>query len=362
MSSPGDGKPARCRRSGRGTARHRRCSVTVPVASLAMGDERLRRTRAFLTALPRHDAPVPMDEALAFQLDALHRADPAVVAALPARGAPSHVLAREHYFASWEDACACDRVVDPRFEAAADAIVDGELAALCALLAGDPALVRARSPYGHRATLLHHVAANGIEVSRQWQSPGNAPELARALLAAGAEPDAVATMYGEDTALTLVVSSDHPATAGVQTALVDALVDGGADVNFGGGRPLWTAIVFGYDRAVDRLVARGAHLDNLVFAACANDLERVRALLDATPASLHFGTLALQPEHALDYATIYAAGLGRREAVALLLAHGADPGFREPVHGNTALDAARYPHPAAGRPHGNPEVAALLGG
>jgi ankyrin repeat protein len=328
-----------------------------------MGDERWRKTRAILTALPRAGAPVPMGEALAFQLEALGRADREIVAALPNSGTPEQVLAREHYFADWDQARACDRVIDPKFEAAADAIVDGDLASLRALLAADPSLARARSSYGHRATLLHHVASNGIEVCRQWQSPANAPELARALLANGAEPNATATMYGvEDTALTLVVSSSHPAVAGVQAALVDALADGGADLDFAGGRPMWTAIAFGYDRAVDRLVARGARTDNLVFAACANDLDRMRALLALPAHPLRFGRIELAADHLVDYATIYAAGLGRREAVALLVERGADLAFREPLYRNTALDAARFAHPAAGRPHGSPEVIALLGG
>ncbi len=327
-----------------------------------MSDERLRRTRSFLTALPRVDAPVPMREVLAFHLEALRRADPDVVAAAPTRGTDEHILAREHGFATWDEAWACDRAVDPAFEAAADAIVDGELATLRALLAAHPALVQARSAYGHRGTLLHHVAANGIEVCRQWQSPANAAEIATALLAAGAQPDALAGMYDEDTTLTLLVSSDHPAAAGTQLAIIDALVDGGADVDFGGGRPLWTAIVWGYDRAVDRLIARGARVDNLVFAAAANDLDRVHELLASPPRPLRFGRFAIAPERVLDHALIYAAGLGRRDAVALLVERGADVTFREPMYGNTALAAARYPHPAAGRPHGNPDVVALLGG
>ncbi len=328
-----------------------------------MGDQSWRQTRTFLTALPRTDVPIPMREVLAFQLDALARAEPEMAASLTIEGTPEHTLARQHYFATWDEANACDRMVDPQFEAAADAIVDGDLATLRALLAAAPALVRARSPYGHRATLLHHVAANGIEVCRQWQSPANAPELARALLAAGAEPDATASMYGvEDTAMTLLVSSGHPGEAGVMPALVDALLDGGADINYGGGLPLWTAISWGYNLAVDRLVARGARIDNLVFAAAANDVERMRAFLAASPATLRLGKHELAAEHLRDHALIQAAGLGRREAVELLLAHGADPTFREPMYNNTALGAARYSHPAAGRPHGNPEVAALLGG
>ncbi len=327
-----------------------------------MSDDLLRRTRSFLSALPRYDAPVPMREVLAFHLDALRRADPDVIAAAPTRGTDEHILALEHGFATWEEAWACDRAVDPSFEAAADAIVDGELATLRRLLAANPALAHARSAYGHRATLLHHVAANGVEVSRQWQSPANAAEIARALLAAGAEPDAIAGMYDEDTTLTLLVSSDHPAAAGTQLALVDALVEGGADVDFDGGRPLWTAIVWGYDRAVDRLIARGARVDNLVFAAAANDLERVSALLSSPMQPLRFGRFAIAAEHVLDHALIYAAGLGRRDAVALLVERGADVSFREAVYGNTALDAARYAHPAAGRPPGTPDVVALLDG
>ena len=109
-----------------------------------MGDQRWRQTRTFLTALPRTDAPIPMREVLAFQLGELARAEPEVVAALPVESTPEHTLARQHYFATWDEANACDRMVEPQFEEAADAIVDGDLAALRALLAAAPALVRAR--------------------------------------------------------------------------------------------------------------------------------------------------------------------------------------------------------------------------
>jgi hypothetical protein len=317
----------------------------------------LRATREVLTALP--DDSDALRDVLAFQLDRLVRAPAEVTAMFATRGDARHVLAREHYFADW-DTAQVDRTIDRELELAADAICDGELEVLGRLLAARPDLARARSSYGHRATLLHHVAANGIELCRQWQSPANAPELARALLAAGAEPDARADMYGGDTPLGLVLSSCHPAAAGVQPALVDVLADGGADVDEGGGRPLWTAIVWGYQHAVDRLVARGARVDNLVFAAAAGDLDQVRARLATPnlPATL-FGR-ALDPARALEYALIYAAGLGRHAAVELLLAQGPDLAFREPIYHATARDAATYPHPAAGRPAGNPEVAALL--
>src|SRR5580658_5505725 len=84
-------------------------------------------------------------------------------------------IAKFHGFASYEDAVKrADEYVEPDFEAAADAIVDGDASSLRALVASHPDLARARSPYAHHATLLHHVMANGIESSRQWQSPKNA--------------------------------------------------------------------------------------------------------------------------------------------------------------------------------------------
>ena len=45
----------------------------------------------------------------------------------------------------------------------------------------------------HRATLLHYVGANGVEDYRQ-RSPQNAVAVAEALLAAGAEVDAVVAL------------------------------------------------------------------------------------------------------------------------------------------------------------------------
>jgi hypothetical protein len=269
-------------------------------------------------------------------------------------------MAREHRFASYADALAADRRVDPRFEAACDAIVDGEIDALRAIVDRD--LVRARSAYRHQSTLLHHVAANGIESGRQWQSPANAPAIAELLLAAGAEPDATCRCYGPaDTTLELLVSSSHPAAAGVQADVVEVLVRGGARVDGleDDGAPIWTAITSGYATAVDRLVACGARIDNLVLAAASGDVARVKEFL-GRPCGARFGRHVFEPERMVDYATIYAAMLGRRVVVELLLTEGPDLTIVEPVHRSTALGAARYPHPAAGRPNGSPDIAALI--
>ena len=330
---------------------------------LAERAARLRGLRPQLTELPATD-PVTLRGALEHQLAAC------IAAGKPAEEAPD-LLALAHYYPSWDQVLAHgDELIDRDFERAADAIVDGDLATLQQLLATRPDLPRARSTYGHHQTLLQHVAANGIEITRQWQSPSNACELARALLAAGAEPDAACNSYGgDDTALTLVCSSAHPALAGVQTELVTTLCEGGASIDgpIGDSAPLWTAAVWGYGAAVDRLVACGARIDNLVLAAASGDLERVRGYFapDGSlppPPALRMGARGKQlpAEHILEYALIYAAGLDRRDIVAFLLTKQPDLSVTEPVYSATALDLAQYPHLAAGRPAGNPAIVALL--
>lgn len=116
---------------------------------------------------------------------------------------------------------------DPRFEAAVDAVVEGDLAGLRALLDTDPGLALARSRYGHGATLLHYVGANGVETWRQVV-PGNAVRMVDLLLERGAEVDAVARMYGGSTTLALVSTSAHPRAAGLRGALERRLVAAGA--------------------------------------------------------------------------------------------------------------------------------------
>lgn len=78
------------------------------------------------------------------------------------------VTARGYGFESWSDLAAFSEAVGRdravlRFETAVDAVVDGDRDMLEALLREDPALVGARSARRHRATLLHYVAANGVE-------------------------------------------------------------------------------------------------------------------------------------------------------------------------------------------------------
>src|SRR5204863_976771 len=114
------------------------------------------------------------------------------------------------------------------FETAVEAVISGDVATLRAMSREHPELVRARSTRRHNGTLLHYVAANGVEGGRQ-KTPGNALEVAKVLLEGGAEVDALADMYdAKCTTISMLVSSCHPAKAGLQIALAEILLDYGA--------------------------------------------------------------------------------------------------------------------------------------
>ena len=265
-------------------------------------------------------------------------------------------IARDHRYADWASAQAhADDLLDAGFEAACDAIQWGEVDALRTLLDARPELVQARSPFPHHAMLLHHVAANGIEVERQLQSPPNAVDIARLLLERGADPDAVCDAYsGRDTTLTLLVSSSHPAAAGVQAPLVEELCRGGARMNGldDDGAPLFTALNSGYTSAAEALVRCGARVDNLVFAAADGRLDEVEGYFDADGGlalDRGWGTLLdgpsgslLERDRLLEYALIWAALHGRRDVVEFLLGKQPDLSFTEPFHHVTARGAAGH--------------------
>jgi hypothetical protein len=139
-------------------------------------------------------------------------------------------IARTHGFASWpkfarhlEGLARADSPVS-KFEAAADAIVSGDLGKLKRLLRENPELARVRSTRKHRSTLLHYVSANGVEDFRQ-KTPENIAAIAKALLEAGADVNAESDAYGgHSTALGLTATSWHPENAGVQAALMELLI------------------------------------------------------------------------------------------------------------------------------------------
>lgn len=137
--------------------------------------------------------------------------DPYSKGSLSARNARL-IVARDHGFASWS---MVGGECDPVFELAVEAVVAGRIEELDRLLADAPDLVRRRSAYGHRATLLHYMAANGVEIRRQVV-PANAAEISTRLMDAGADATARLHAYGgTPDALAMLKSSAHPRAAGV---------------------------------------------------------------------------------------------------------------------------------------------------
>jgi ankyrin repeat protein len=250
-------------------------------------------------------------------------------------------LARLHGFESWPRFVnfieARRHAGSPisQFESAADAVVTGDVAALTKWIRENPLLVRERSAREHHATLLHYVAANGHEGFRQ-RTPKNAVEIARVLLAAGAEPDAVAEMYGHHaTTMQMLVSSAHPHAAGMQVALVETLLDFGADVNGveDNGSPLMTALRFHYPAVAETLARRGARIDNVIAAAALGRIDLVERFVhddgtlqaDVPLASGPWPRLSKDPAEHLGYALTWACAFGRDQVVELLLRKGVDP-------------------------------------
>jgi ankyrin repeat protein len=250
-------------------------------------------------------------------------------------------LARAYDFQDWahlEEYVASVQQPGPiaRFERAVEAVIDGDISTLEQLLAEDPELVRARStrvthfdPPMHRSTLLHYLAANGVEGHRQ-RSPKNAAAIAKVLLEAGADPNALSWAYGgQCTTMALLVSSSPPDEAGVQVPLVETLIDYGASVVPSGEgnwtSPIETALVFGKHAAAQALVRRGAPILSLAAAAGLGLVDDVKRMLPSAKEEDRHRALAL------------AAQSGHPDVVGVLIDAGEDPNrFNPPgTHAHT---------------------------
>lgn len=143
-----------------------------------------------------------------------------------------NTIAREYGFADWSDAeLKGAEPSNPDFEAAVDAIVNGDVDGLRALLERKPSLIHERSNFGHRSTLLHYVGSNGVETYRQVV-PRNLAEITKILINAGADVNATAEMYGGgSTTIALLITSSHPVDAGITDEVVKVLVDAGAETD-----------------------------------------------------------------------------------------------------------------------------------
>lgn len=216
---------------------------------------------------------------------------------------------------------------DDRAVAVVKAIRSGDVAGLRKQLDHNPELAQARivDHGGVSRTLLHVVS--------DW--PGhfpNGPQTVAILVAAGADVNA-AVHHSEphgsaETALHWAASSDD-------VAVLDALLDGGADIEapgavFTGGSPMSDAVIFAQWRAARRLLERGAKT-TLWQAAALGLLDSVRQYV------------SMQPPPSRDQITnaFWHACRGGQLAVAeYLFEQGADPNWIG--HDNkTPLDIAR---------------------
>ncbi len=269
------------------------------------------------------------------------------------------VIARAHGFLSWPKFVkhieSLARAGSPvsAFEAAASAIVTGDLTTLERLLREHPTLIRVRSTREHRATLLHYVAANGVENYRQV-TPNNIAEIAEVLLAAGADIDAEADVYGGGcTTLGLVATSAPPAIAGVQRDVIDVLLEHGARMDLpatGGNQQslVRACLANGQPQAAAYVASRGAPLD-LPGAAGIGRIDVVKGFftLDGDP-NAHATNGQIVDGFAL------ACTYGHAEVVDFLLHRGidVDAPLREHGEGHTGLHVAAF--------HGHVDVVRVL--
>jgi ankyrin repeat protein len=207
---------------------------------------------------------------------------------------------------------------EPVAIAVVEAIRNGDLEALQRLLGENPRLATTR--IGNTRTLLH--------VAADW--PGHFPNGAAtvaALIARGADVNARFIGAHTETPLHWAASSDD-------VAVLDALLDGGADVEapgavIGNGTPLADAVAFGQWQAARRLVERGART-TLWQAAALGLMPRVEEHFanDAPPASVDITNAFWCACHG-----------GQRRPAEYLLARGADLNWIG-YNGLTPLDAA----------------------
>ena len=205
---------------------------------------------------------------------------------------------------SHDDRVAPDSPLAAPMAATVTAVKTGNLDALAALLSAYPTLAHLRSADGR--TLLHHAA--------DW--PGHFPNgaaVVAVLIAAGGDPNAPGLGRFPETPLHWAASSDD-------VAVLDALLDGGADIevtgaSIAGGTPLDDAVGYGQWRAARRLVERGAWVDKLWHAAALGMMARVEE---------HFAGSTKPAADAVNDAFWQACHGGQLRAAEYLLVRGAD--------------------------------------
>jgi uncharacterized protein len=204
--------------------------------------------------------------------------------------------------------------------------------------------IHAGDPESLQRLLLDHPGITGARIQRRkgesitplhvatdW--PGyfpNGPTVVRALIAAGADPNAaVAGASHTETPLHWAASSDDVEVA-------DALIAGGADLeargaSIGGGTPLDDAIAYGCWRVARLLVGRGARVEKLWHVAALGMTSSLDAFFTgpSTPTTEEINDAFWQACHG-----------GHRRTAEYLLARGADVNWVPGHSKSTPLEIA----------------------
>jgi hypothetical protein len=193
-----------------------------------------------------------------------------------------------------------------------------------------------------------------VEDFRQM-TPPNAVEVARVLLDAGAEVDALAETYGggpAQTTLNLLVSSAHPSIAGLQAPLAELLLDRGAALNGVADdcSPLVTALAFGYPRSMYTIAARGARVDGPIPAAALGRLDLVRRFVldrktlapDVSVRGPRWFQPPTDPKTHIEHAFLAACKFGHAEVAQFFLDLGVDIAARDDMTALHWAAAFRY--------------------
>jgi len=261
------------------------------------------------------------------------------------------VYARQHGCESWEaltnhvQALARGDAAAP-FMAAFEALERRDLAALEALLKGDPALANARGTNGN--TLLN--LACSLLPCAEEPFPGDRLGLVKALLAAGADPN-----LPNDRGWTPL----HQAGYANRPDLAELLLGAGAAVDSeghgSGGTALAAALFWGHREAAEVLARQGVVPMNLRVAAGLGRRDLVATMFrddgSLTPQAgagrgfyrPHSGFPVWEPsddpQEILDEALIWASKSNRVEVMPLLVERGADPNS-DPYRGTPLIWAA----------------------